>query len=82
MPEPINADDCPSPIVVLFGRQLRQRRRELRLTQGQISEQTGVSVPYLSVIESGRTNPSLELVEKLARSVGLEAWQMLYPFHP
>ena len=34
------------------------------------------------MIENGRANPSLDTVEKLARAVGLEAWEMLRLDHP
>jgi transcriptional regulator with XRE-family HTH domain len=61
---------------------MKQRRRELRLTQVQIFERTGIAATYLSMIENGRANPSLDTVEKLARAVGLEAWEMLRLDHP
>jgi transcriptional regulator with XRE-family HTH domain len=75
----INLDDCLSPTARLFGQRLRQRRRELRLSQVQVLEQTGISASYLSKFENGRANPTLDMIEKLARIVGLEAWAMLRP---
>ncbi|MFH7185366.1 helix-turn-helix domain-containing protein, partial [Klebsiella pneumoniae] len=41
-----------------------------------------VSPTYLSTVENGRANPTLNTIDKLARSVGLEAWAMLRPDHP
>ncbi|WP_426280772.1 helix-turn-helix domain-containing protein [Sphingomonas sp. NFX23] len=82
MTKAIYLDDCLSPTVRLFGKRMKQRRRELRLTQVQISERTGIAATYLSMIENGRANPSLDTVEKLARAVGLEAWEMLRLDHP
>jgi DNA-binding XRE family transcriptional regulator len=77
MTKTIYLDDCLSPTVRLFGKRMKQRRRELRLTQAQIFERTGIAATYLSMIENGRANPSLDTVEKLARAVGLEAWEIL-----
>jgi transcriptional regulator with XRE-family HTH domain len=82
MTKTIYLDDCSSPTVRLFGKRMKQRRRELRLTQVQIFERTGIAATYLSMIENGRANPSLDTVEKLARAVGLEAWEMLRLDHP
>lgn len=82
MTEAIYLDDCISPTARLFGGRMKQRRRELGLTQSQIFEQTGVAPSYLSAVENGRVNPTLNTIDKLARSVGLEAWAMLRPDHP
>jgi transcriptional regulator with XRE-family HTH domain len=82
MTKTIHLDDCLSSTVRLFGKRMKQRRRELRLTQVQIFERTGIAATYLSMIENGRANPSLDTVEKLARAVGLEAWEMLRLDHP
>jgi transcriptional regulator with XRE-family HTH domain len=82
MPEAINLDDCLSSTACLFGQRLKQRRQELRLTQTQIFEQTGMARSYLSMVENGRANPTLDMIEKLARVVGLEAWAMLRPDQP
>jgi len=79
MPEAINLNDCLSPAALLFGQRLKHRRRELRLTQSNISEATGVAVGYISQIESGRANPTLVLVEKLALAVDMQAWAMIMP---
>jgi transcriptional regulator with XRE-family HTH domain len=79
MADAINLDDCLFSAARLFGQRLRQRRQELRLTQIQIFEQTGMSRSYLSTVENGRANSTLDMIEKLARVVGLEAWAMLRP---
>lgn len=51
----------------LLPRRLRQRRRECGdLTLEQVSERTGLSVSFLSDIERGRSQPSLDTLEKLA----------------
>ena len=49
---------------------LHERLRELRSERGlrlkDVAETAGISVPYLSDLERGRTNPSLETLQTLA----------------
>ena len=49
---------------------LRQRRG---LTQSQLAELAQTSQPTIAAYESGRKSPNLRTLERLARSVGLEA---------
>lgn len=46
--------------------QLRLMRGVRGLTLAQVAEGTGLSVSYLSDLERGRTNPSIETLEKIA----------------
>lgn len=48
------------------GAYLRQLRKERDLTIGQLSEETGLSISYIGVIERGSANPSLEALERLS----------------
>jgi transcriptional regulator with XRE-family HTH domain len=54
-----------------FGKAVRQRRRELDLSQEQLAEQAGLHRTYISNLERGELNPSLETIEKLANALGL-----------
>ncbi|MGV0024185.1 helix-turn-helix domain-containing protein [Phormidesmis priestleyi] len=49
-----------------FGKAIRQRRRELDLSQEQLAERAGLHRTYISSVERGTQNPSLENIEKLA----------------
>jgi transcriptional regulator with XRE-family HTH domain len=51
-------------------RDLRERRG---LTQSQLAEHAGTSQPTIAAYESGAKSPNLRTLERLARSVGLEA---------
>jgi transcriptional regulator with XRE-family HTH domain len=53
-----------------FGRNVRQRRRELGLTQEALAGELGFSAPYLSEIESGRRDVGLTRLVALARALG------------
>jgi DNA-binding XRE family transcriptional regulator len=50
-----------------FGSRLRARRRELDITQEELSERIGRSQPCLSQWESGRREPSLSDLANLAK---------------
>lgn len=48
-------------------RRLRLLRIEKGLTLKELALETGLSLPFLSEIERGVSNPSLESIEKIAR---------------
>jgi XRE family transcriptional regulator, regulator of sulfur utilization len=60
---------------------LHERLRELRQERGQrlkdVSEIAGISIPYLSDLERGRTNPSLETLQTLAGAYGISVHDLL-----
>ena len=62
---------------------LHERLRELRQERGQrlkdVSEIAGISIPYLSDLERGRTNPSLETLQTLANAYGISVADLLEP---
>lgn len=62
---------------------LHERLRELRQERGQrlkdVSEIAGISIPYLSDLERGRTNPSLETLQTLASAYGISVHDLLEP---
>ena len=41
-----------------LGQKIRNRRGELGLTQNELSEKSGISQPYISLLEKGNFNPS------------------------
>ncbi len=52
-----------------FGLAIRQRRQELGISQEELSFQAGLHRTYISDIERGSRNPSLENIEKLAKAL-------------
>jgi predicted ATPase/transcriptional regulator with XRE-family HTH domain len=52
-----------------FGEWLKFRRKELDLTQTELAQRAGCSVPALRKIEAGDRRPSKQLAELLARSL-------------
>jgi transcriptional regulator with XRE-family HTH domain len=54
-----------------FGDVIRQRRYDLGLTQGDLSERCDLHRTYISELERGIRNPSLQNIEKLAEALEL-----------
>jgi len=48
-------------------------REYRKLTQQQLAAQVSISVPYLSQLETGKRNPSLEVLTKLVTALNLDA---------
>ena len=46
-------------------------RKQQNLTQKELSERTGITQADISRIENGTRNPSLEMIKRLARGMGM-----------
>ncbi|MCD8148098.1 MAG: helix-turn-helix domain-containing protein [Clostridiales bacterium] len=46
-------------------------RKELHLTQKELSARTGITQADISHIENGTRNPSLEMLKRLAKGMGM-----------
>lgn len=79
MPKYLEVDELGSPAAQLFGERLKERRRACDMTQAQLAEQTDITAAYISLIERGRANPTLEMMVKLAETVGAKVWDMIRP---
>ena len=54
-----------------FGIVVRERREELRISQDALADKSGFDRTYISGIERGRRNPSLQTIERLAKALDL-----------
>lgn len=61
----------------LLGRRIRDLRKRKRLTQEKLAEVAGVDVKYLGGIERGTENPSIGILDRLARALSVKVHQML-----
>jgi transcriptional regulator with XRE-family HTH domain len=59
-----------------FGRRIRLLRKEKGFSQEELAERSGLNRPYISAIEQGKRNVSLEVMEKLAGALGIEIDQL------
>ena len=64
-------------IATQFGAILRDLRAAKGLSQEELAFRAGMSVPYLSDLERGRSTPSLAMVVDLARALEVHPSEML-----
>jgi transcriptional regulator with XRE-family HTH domain len=60
-----------------LGRNLRQARLDRKMTQEEVAERSGVHATEVSRIESGKRDPQVSTVQRLAEAVGLSASDLL-----
>jgi len=68
------ADDCS---VGDLGTNLRAARERLGLTQEQVAQRSGVHATEVSRIESGKRDPQVSTLRRLADAVEIKAGQLL-----
>lgn len=54
-----------------FGQRVKTLRKEKGMSQEELAEKSGLNRPYISAIEQGKRNVSLEVMEKLAEAMGV-----------
>lgn len=59
-------------LVKQLGETIRNRRKELSITQPHLAELAKVSTNTLYKLERGQGNPSLEVLNKLTEVLGME----------
>src|SRR5881628_2985870 len=66
-----------------IGPKLRRQRRRLGLTLDELAGRTGISKPYLSLIETGRVPnpPSDEKLRRLEQTLGFAAGELVSQAH-
>jgi SOS-response transcriptional repressor LexA len=66
-----------------LGTKLRRQRRRLGLTLDELAGRTGISKPYLSLIETGRVSnpPSDEKLRRLEQSLGFTTGELIGQAH-
>jgi transcriptional regulator with XRE-family HTH domain len=56
----------------MIGSRIKEIRNKKGITQDQLSEKVGISSKYLSSIERGKENPTLNTILKLAQSLDVK----------
>lgn len=54
------------------GQSVRNRRRDMRLSQKELCSRLGISPALLSLIENDKRDPSWELVRRLVKLFGID----------
>jgi transcriptional regulator with XRE-family HTH domain len=64
-----------------IGKRLKMLREAKGLSQGDIERRSGLLRSYISRVEGGYTAPSLVTLEKFAKALGVESYQLLFANH-
>jgi transcriptional regulator with XRE-family HTH domain len=65
-----------------FGRLIRDRRRQLELTQDELARRIRTSTPYIGHIESGKRHPSDEILTRIADVLGFDRRELFFLANP
>lgn len=76
-PVSMNQEQMPEPKPV--GRNLAMLMRWKDWNQSDVSRKSGVSQRHISDILRGLSDPTTDIIEKLAESFAVQPWQMLMP---
>ena len=69
-------------LIEAIGKQIKERRDSLRITQVDLAEMAEISPNTLYKIERGQTNPSLDVLIKITNVLGLEIKLMIKEINP
>lgn len=59
-------------------RAIKVCRQIKRMNQTKLAVESGVSVAHICLIENGKRNPSLDIIEKLARALEIDILLLIY----
>ncbi len=60
-----------------FGDNLKRTRLAKNMSQTDLGEKLGVDKGYISTLESGKKNPTLATISKLAKALGIASDELL-----
>ncbi len=65
-----------------LGRLMKQKRKELALTQRTLAKKLGVEASHVAYLENGKRKPSLTLMARLEDALGVSRQQIFLLSHP
>lgn len=60
-----------------FGVEVKRRREEQGLSQEQLAELADIDRTYISMIERGKRNPTLEVAERIAAALDIRLSELI-----
>ena len=63
---------------MVIGNRLKELRESKQLSQGDIEKRSGLLRCYISRVENGHTVPSVETLEKMARSLEVPMYRLFH----
>jgi transcriptional regulator with XRE-family HTH domain len=64
-------------LVLVFGRNVQERRKALGLTQEDLEGLTGLRRSYISDLERGQRNPTIRALQRLAEALQTEPAELV-----
>ena len=64
-------------VLLKFGNKLREIRLDLKLSQNALAEKSGLHPNYIGMVERGERNPSLINIDKLAKALNIELFELI-----
>jgi transcriptional regulator with XRE-family HTH domain len=65
-----------------FAQVIRERRRQLDLTQQEVARRIRTSTPYIAYLESGKRHPSDKVLGRIAEVLGLDVRDLFFLANP
>jgi transcriptional regulator with XRE-family HTH domain len=65
----------------IFAQNLKTNRRKRGFSQENLAEKAGVSTHYIAILEIARSFPSSEVLERIARALGIEIYELFLVPH-
>ena len=65
-----------------LGQLIKQKRKELALTQRELAKKLGVEASHVAYLEGGKRNPSLSLMARLEDVLGVSRQEIFLLTHP
>jgi XRE family transcriptional regulator, regulator of sulfur utilization len=70
--------DAPQPTAAAFGHAVRSLRDERDgMSQERLADAAAISVPYLSDIERGQRNPTVAVMARISRALGVRLSELV-----
>lgn len=64
---------------IQLGKNIKRARQKAELTQAEVAERAEIHVNYFARIERGEENPSIDIIEKIAKALKVKSSEIL-PF--
>lgn len=61
----------------MLGTALREARRRAGLTQEELAHRAQIDRSYISLLENDRKSPTLDMLIRIAGTLGVRAWQLV-----
>ncbi|UPJ47667.1 helix-turn-helix transcriptional regulator [Bradyrhizobium sp. 200] len=58
------------------GSNIQRLRREKRLSQEELADRAGIHQTYLSGVEGGKRNPSVLVLDRISKALGVDAVEL------